>query len=159
MAGINLADVLRASNGDLTHKGMREIGIGSVRVRRVFDTLDKLGLTRFEGSRRKRVLVVSLEEALPRVEGVIVPDPPVANRRRRRALPYRDVMRLLHDPGGLFAPGAEFPSDQVLPRKWAPDEPGQWHVGTRFVRRRRGHPREYYEYDGERVARVEDGRR
>jgi len=157
IVGINLADVLRACNGDLTHKGLRAVGVGSVRVRRVVDALDKLGLTRRIGPRAQRVLALPLDEALQRVAGIVIPAPPQAPPRRR-ALPYLDMMRLCHDPGELFAPGATFPADQVLPRKWRKDDPDQWYIGTRFVRVRPGHPREYYEYDGEQVVKIVDSR-
>lgn len=159
MAGWHkVADVLRASNGDVTEKGLRALGLGYDKVRWIVVRLEAMGLIQRVGSRRQRVLALPLAEAVSAVQRLTLPAR-IERRDKGRAhrVPVVDVMRVLHDPGGLFAPGASFPADQVLPRTWAPDEPDQWYIGTLLERRKPG-LRALYMYDGERVVKV-DGRR
>jgi hypothetical protein len=147
-----VAEVLVACEGDVTEKGLRGVGLGGDKARWLTQELESRGLIRRVGSRRQRVLALPLAETVARVRGVALP-PRVerSDRGKPHRVPTQDEVRLLSDPGGLFAPGAVFPSDQVLPRRWAPDEPGQWAEGTRFVRYRNGACLGEYVYDGERV--------
>ena len=147
-----VADVLRASNGDVTEKGLRALGLGYDKVRWIVVRLEAMGLIQRVGSRRQRVLALPLAEAVSAVQRLTLPARSErCDKGRAHRVPVQNEMRLLYDPGGLFAPGAIFPTDQVLPRTWAPDEPDQWYIGTRFERR--GNVREIYVYDGERVRR------
>ena len=133
-----LADILAASGGDLMEKHLRTCGVSALGVRYVVRTLDDLGLTERVGSRKQRVLAVPLDEAIRRVGNRELPPP----KERVVTWAYKieavNVMRVLHDPAGLFRPGAEFPEDQVLPRNWRKDAPGQWATGIRFQRIRNG---------------------
>lgn len=144
-----IVDILRASNGDITEKGLRATGLGYQGVRYIVVLLDELEMATRVGPRRQRVLRFSLEETLARLEGFDIPR--AARVHSRHFVPSVDEMRLIHDPLCLFAPGAIFPADQVLPRDYAPDEPDQWAIGTRFERRKPGYPRQVYVYDGEKV--------
>lgn len=152
-----VADVLRASRGDVTEKGLRALGLGYDKVRWIVVRLEAMGLIQRVGARRQRVLALPLAETLTQVQRMTLPARiERCDKGRVHRVPVLDEMRVLHDPGELFAPGATFPADQVLPRSWAPDEPDQWYIGTLFERRK-PEVRALYMYDGERVVKV-DGR-
>lgn len=149
-----LADIIIASHGNLMEKTLRACGVSGDGVRYVVTTLDDLGLTARAGPRKQRVLAVPLAEAVRRVGDRELPPP----KARVVTCAYEtgavNVLRVLHDPAGLFRQGAEFPEDQVLPRKWRKDAPGQWEAGTRFQRVYNGELAGVYVYDGERVRPV-----
>jgi hypothetical protein len=150
-------DVLQTCGGDITDRGLRAAGVGSKAAQRLVTRLRELGVVEFAGPYKRRTLVRSLDDVVEMVRGETLTTRSVHQvRHKRHNIPVVDVMRLVHDPGGLFAPGATFPADQVLPRTWAPDEPDQWYIGTLFERRKLG-LRAVYVYDGERVTKV-DGR-
>jgi len=157
-----LADILSACNGDVQEKSLRAAGVSATGVRFVVKTLDALGLTRRVGSRKKRVLTVTLAEAIARVGDGVLPPPRerAAMRRRNCERAYdtdaENVMRVLYDPLGIFDSSRfELPEEQVLPRKWRKDDKDQWAIGTRFLRLRNGEEAGVYEYDGEKVRRVD----
>ncbi len=145
----DLIDILRASNGDITERGLRSVGCTYDMCRCVVKRLDALGLTQRVGAYRQRELIAPLAEIMDRLDGEQITAIRVLHRPHR--VPRSDLMRIVHDPGELFAPGAVFPADQVLPRRYAPDDPDQWYIGTLFERRRIGCPHKLYIYDGERV--------
>lgn len=153
-------DILQACGGDISVQGLRAVGVGYEVSRRLVMRLRELGVVGSSGPYRQRVLVRPLDEVIEAVRGEPVSGrhPRQRGKEKRHCVPIQDEMRLVHDPGELFSPGATFPADQVLPRKWASDEVGQWHEGTRFARYRAGQRVGEYVWDGERVVAVDNRR-
>ena len=95
--------------------------------------IDNLGVTEHRG--RRRIFRTTIEDAL----AVIRATPWTLRRKKYRphTQQNRNFFIVVLDPGGLFKPGAKFPSDQVwgMGRKEMP-EPDEFYIGTRL---------EYYE--------------
>jgi hypothetical protein len=133
-----LADILTATDGCLEEQAIRRLGIGGDIVRRIYAQLDALHLTARvpnRAGRLSRVLVVPLPEAVQRVGDVTVAYLPRV-RRANTEHETRDVMRVIDDPHGLFTPGSEIRTVQVLPVAWKVT--AAWLDGVRFVRYRDG---------------------
>ena len=161
-----IADILKATDGDLRRPVIEKCGFGYSGVRRFYDRIDQMGLTKKVPPQGQRVLAVPLAAAIAAVGDARIVT--YADRRdkgkARNRIAANDVMRLLHDPSGFFsvARGAAWATSQVLPPyPYEPDEDeaegkDEWAVGTRFQRVIDGEPQGIYEYDGEAVVEVSE---
>lgn len=153
LTGENVALVIRETGGDLRQSTLRQ-WFGGGGADWVARKLEQLGLVERVGNRGARRLAVPVHVAVPTILkiGAWRDERALARRKdfgKARLNIARPEMVLLHDPGGLFAPGARFPVDQVLPGEG--EEPDAWYIGTRFEYRYNGERRTYV-YDGEAVV-------